>query len=234
MKRKVGTDAINHQLWVISYADMVTLLFALFVVLYSLGEVKLSKLRELRRSLAFAFSYTGEILEDPDAIYDRGDRADHLEGLALIYGQATDVRQRLLQILPARFEALTGRPLEVLLTDESIEFRGPLDAFFEPGAVPMYPPVQDWLRELIGTALGFTSHIRVRIEAPNVPMGMDDNGRRERPGPLCLSRLEGVLRFLPLISRVLAENVETQFQYRMDRSADWEARGTIGFAFSNR
>ncbi|MCH7861030.1 MAG: hypothetical protein IH998_04915, partial [Proteobacteria bacterium] len=45
-KKHKQEEHVNMEAWVISYADMVTLLFALFVVLYALGEIKLSKLKD--------------------------------------------------------------------------------------------------------------------------------------------------------------------------------------------
>ena len=59
-KKHKHEEHVNMEAWVISYADMVTLLFALFVVLYALGEIKLSKVKELARSVAFAFSFEGD------------------------------------------------------------------------------------------------------------------------------------------------------------------------------
>ena len=38
----------RHDLWVVPYADMMTLLFALFVVLYAMGVQDLEKLKTVR------------------------------------------------------------------------------------------------------------------------------------------------------------------------------------------
>jgi chemotaxis protein MotB len=45
----------NHDRWLISYADFITLLFALFVVLYALSKVDEGKYKEFGSSLNFAF-----------------------------------------------------------------------------------------------------------------------------------------------------------------------------------
>ena len=49
----------NMEAWIISYADMVTLLFALFVVLYAIGQTELGKLQKLKKSMTFAMHYSG-------------------------------------------------------------------------------------------------------------------------------------------------------------------------------
>lgn len=55
-RRKVLMDANNHDRWIVSYADFITLLFAFFVVMYSVSSVNQGKYRSLTESLGTAFS----------------------------------------------------------------------------------------------------------------------------------------------------------------------------------
>ncbi len=45
----------NHERWIIPYADMVTLLFAFFVVMYAISQQDLAKLKNVSKSMAEAF-----------------------------------------------------------------------------------------------------------------------------------------------------------------------------------
>jgi chemotaxis protein MotB len=45
----------NHERWLITYADMITLLMVLFIVLYSISQVDLAKFRRLKDGLAGGF-----------------------------------------------------------------------------------------------------------------------------------------------------------------------------------
>jgi chemotaxis protein MotB len=45
----------NHERWAVSYADMMTVLVGLFIVLYSMSQVDQQKFEELRESLAIGF-----------------------------------------------------------------------------------------------------------------------------------------------------------------------------------
>lgn len=45
----------NHERWAVSYADMMTVLVGLFIVLYSISQVDQAKFEELRDSLAIGF-----------------------------------------------------------------------------------------------------------------------------------------------------------------------------------
>lgn len=53
--RKQRQDAHNHERWLVSYADFVTLLFAFFVVMYSISAVNEEKYKSFSKSLESAF-----------------------------------------------------------------------------------------------------------------------------------------------------------------------------------
>jgi len=54
-RRSRRQDEENHERWLISYADFITLLFALFVVLYAMSKVDEGKYKVFGNSLSFAF-----------------------------------------------------------------------------------------------------------------------------------------------------------------------------------
>jgi chemotaxis protein MotB len=53
----------NHERWLVSYADFITLLFAFFVVMYSLSSVNEGKYRVLSESLVAAFRSPNKSME---------------------------------------------------------------------------------------------------------------------------------------------------------------------------
>ena len=54
-RRKPEEEHDNHERWLVSYADFITLLFAFFVVMYALSSVNEGKYRVLSESMATAF-----------------------------------------------------------------------------------------------------------------------------------------------------------------------------------
>lgn len=54
-RKKYVEDAENHERWLISYADFITLLFAFFVVMYAVSVVNEGKYRTLSDALGSAF-----------------------------------------------------------------------------------------------------------------------------------------------------------------------------------
>jgi len=54
-RRKSEDERDNHERWLVSYADFITLLFAFFVVMYALSSVNEGKYRILSNSMVSAF-----------------------------------------------------------------------------------------------------------------------------------------------------------------------------------
>jgi chemotaxis protein MotB len=66
----------NEERWLLTYADMITLLMALFMVLFSISSVNISKYKSLQKSLQEAFS--GRVLPGGKQIRETGaSEADH-------------------------------------------------------------------------------------------------------------------------------------------------------------
>lgn len=64
MRQRVSTEInINHERWLVSYADFVTLLFAFFVVMYSISQVSESKYRVLSETMTQIFNEPKRSLE---------------------------------------------------------------------------------------------------------------------------------------------------------------------------
>src|SRR5277367_4777184 len=55
-RKKKHEDHVNHEAWAIPYGDLVTLLFALFTVMYAMSSVNEGKFRILSDSMIAAFN----------------------------------------------------------------------------------------------------------------------------------------------------------------------------------
>ena len=67
-RRKHEEEHENHERWLVSYADFITLLFAFFVVMYAISSVNEGKYRILSNSLGVAFggvTSKAPVLKDP-------------------------------------------------------------------------------------------------------------------------------------------------------------------------
>ena len=61
----------NHERWMVSYADMVTLLLVLFIVLYAMSQIDLSKYSQFKSGLVSGFGRSDHILSGDSPMSDR-------------------------------------------------------------------------------------------------------------------------------------------------------------------
>lgn len=59
MSRKKKHEHVNHERWLVSYADFITLLFAFFVVLFASGQSDKKKQKQVAAAVQNAFSQMG-------------------------------------------------------------------------------------------------------------------------------------------------------------------------------
>ncbi len=59
IRRKRRASHSNHERWLVSYADFITLLFAFFVVLYASSQVDKRKVGRLALAIQVAFQEMG-------------------------------------------------------------------------------------------------------------------------------------------------------------------------------
>ncbi|MGY6499366.1 MAG: OmpA/MotB family protein [Acidimicrobiales bacterium] len=85
----------NHEAWVIPYADMITLLMGLFIVMWSIGNADLAKLQAVQGSFsgALGISSGGGALDGGDGVLDAGGRPSFdLQAVMVEYPMLTPER----------------------------------------------------------------------------------------------------------------------------------------------
>lgn len=99
VRRRRQEVHVNQERWLISYADFITLLFAFFVVMYSISQVNDSKYRVLSDTFVEAFhsqqntSPSNDVINPIDMVKAPTEQGDTDEQKPEISGQATDPNQ---------------------------------------------------------------------------------------------------------------------------------------------
>jgi chemotaxis protein MotB len=105
-RKKYEEDRDDSERWLISYADFITLLFALFVVLYALSSINEGKYRVLSNALGNAFSNR--------TLPDQNVRIEPLSLLPLRPLQLTNPKLRNTEDLRREREHMTGIARNIL------------------------------------------------------------------------------------------------------------------------
>jgi hypothetical protein len=237
-KKHKHEEHVNHERWVISFADMMTLLFALFVVLYALGQQDLAKAKQLKNSIQWAFHIAGEGKTKDIGIFDQQKGGgDVIDAAPLLNAQNGEMREFLKEVLP-EYEEVAGKSPKIVQTDDSLSMTAPLSDFFDADrAYPIKPDIQAWLDRALVASLTFTSDINLYIETPDLPIGANSQGKTITSVDLCNKRLETLRRVVLNRPEILDHMVETRFRTMKDAPGanrrNWEETAIVRIAFSN-
>lgn len=174
---------VNHERWLVSYADFITLLFAFFVVLYSTSKADQKKQYEVSRAIDSAFHALGIF---PDAMLKhtevksitavdahRGISSLHavmkeeVVGPSIIRDDLAKVQKKLEGMLASQIEHHTasihmGRDGLVISLQEA--------GFFDSGSAIPHGDAVPLLRQIAGV-LGKTPYdVRIEGHTDNVPI----------------------------------------------------------------
>jgi len=136
--------------WLLTYADMITLLMALFMVLFSISSVNISKYQTLQKSLKAAFS--GNILPGGKAVAQQGSSANASQVPASVELQA--------------IEPVATQGSSALQNSTARGAQSPATALREEAAQHEESEFAQIKRELdaYAAAHGFGSHVQTTIE----------------------------------------------------------------------
>lgn len=139
--------------WLLTYADMITLLLVLFIVLFAMSSIDAQKFDEVRRSLSETF--TGEVLEesggvldgasgvmDPENANQRPDSSvtTHLEQASDATASKFAQEQQKLKALAQQTKF--GKDVEISKSTRGIVVRLAGDALFNSGEYTLRPGVR--------------------------------------------------------------------------------------------
>jgi hypothetical protein len=235
-KKHKHEEHVNHERWVISFADMMTLLFALFVVLYAMGVQDLEKMKQLKQSIQFAFHIAGEGKTKDIGIFDEQTGGGETPMPAPLLNAQDGAMREFLEETLADFREVVGSSVEVDMTNDSVQLKAPLTQFFDAGRpFPLRDEVMTWLGRAVEGSLAFTSDVHVRIDASEALIGRTPAGAPVTSVDLCWQRLctlEKAIKTNPQVRDGMV-GLEFRRQKLAPDAVDWESAATVTIAFSN-
>jgi chemotaxis protein MotB len=151
----------NHERWLVSYADFMTLLFALFVVMYAVSRVDTKKAKQVEESVKWALHMGGEggvtkmaIFEGPPSEGGGIAKMAGTNSLSVEQRQVIEAFRRKVEnrVRPFVMEKAGATAVSVEIEDRLVKVRLSAGEFFEPGEAALRPqalPVLDAIAEEI-------------------------------------------------------------------------------------
>lgn len=179
-KKSLSDDHENHERWLVSYADFITLLFAFFVVMYAISSVNEGKYRVLSDSLVSAFKNTQTQSGGKPIIVVQGTPVQPPAPLPV---PAITPEQRLEEEKKAKtkqqMKTVAGditKVLQPLITEGKVKLietsRG---VTIEINDSILFPPGQAKLQTISVTALGALAQVLASSDFPVTIEGHTDN-----------------------------------------------------------
>ena len=186
-RRKRQPEHENHERWLVSYADFITLLFAFFVVMYSISSVNEGKYRVLSDTLTDAFMTSAQSLEPiqvgeevrtPDPVAGEYAAPDPGQGVTETPEpppQAPAVESASLSQIASRLQQAMRQFIDkdlvkVTRTDRGVEVEMNSRMLFRSGSAHLATNVLKPLRRVARILRSLPNEIRVEGHTDNVPI----------------------------------------------------------------
>jgi chemotaxis protein MotB len=192
MRKKKHPEHTNHERWLVSYADFITLLFAFFVVLYSSSQVDKRRVGQLALAIQVAFQQMG-IFEASNSkpalvasepmpfssvqIIENSQRTDQLGRLVNVPdGELTTTPSRAeMDHLQAQLEGalapeIKNHTVTVSPSKEGVVVSLKEMGFFNSGSAAIRPEAVPVIGHFITVVQSLPVHIRIEGHTDNIPI----------------------------------------------------------------
>jgi chemotaxis protein MotB len=183
MSRKRHPEHVNHERWLVSYADFITLLFAFFVVLFASSQADKKKQQLLGSAIQTAFSQMG-IFEthsptppiDPNGASGMAAAVTALANSSTSVASGKDaalgeqlraVHQAIVRMLA---EQMKNGSIEVHDTDDGMVISLKETGFFESGSAEVRPATLPIVARIAGSLAPTPFAVRIEGHTDNVPI----------------------------------------------------------------
>jgi len=169
MAKKKHEEHENHERWLVSYADFITLLFAFFVVMYSISSVNEGKFRTVSESIKAALH---PIVSTPSTTlpFTIGQNRALTVNPAIEGAKEPAVR-RLRQIMRSLKNETHFEIIELKeLTNGDIVLTLPDTVLFRSGESTLRPEARPFIQAISEVLIELDRHIRVEGHTDNVPI----------------------------------------------------------------
>lgn len=171
-RRRRNEEPVNHERWLVSYADFITLLFAFFVVMYSISSVNEGKYKVLSDSMEGIFKqaersitpipigderFKGQANADDDSVTAGGFAQDPLDSIA--------------EQIRDQFDGLLGDgQLYVRANEMWLELELSSSLLFPSGDAIPHQDAFDIIEKISGILAPFKNPIQVEGFTDNLPI----------------------------------------------------------------
>lgn len=186
-RKRKHAEHVNHERWLVSYADFITLLFAFFVVMFAASNTDKKKAGQVAQAVQVAFaelaafspsgkvvpmSDSGGLANDTKNVI--GNENSQFDSTRLVGGNKGEAPKTISEVR-AQLESVLKEELaknNVRLTEDSRGLTVSLAeaGFFGPGSAVMHPDALSVVQRIAATISPLPYSLRVEGHTDNVPI----------------------------------------------------------------
>lgn len=182
---------INHERWLVSYADFVTLLFAFFVVMYSVSHVNEKKYRQLASTLDSAFSANPSSVDKPNGA-DQENTGEPVE-MGALEGQLAEVDALAKDIKKALSGVVDDDKISLSGNEEWIEIELSANLLFSMGSSRIGGEAKKILSSVAEILAPFDNAVAIAGHTDDLPI---NNAEFDNNWALSSARAVSVVNYL--------------------------------------
>ena len=191
-RKKKVPEHVNHERWLVSYADFITLLFAFFVVLFSSSQVDKRKVGKISQAIQEAFQQMGifqtansrvpmvtanplpaeniQMVEDAKGMSGRGKMASPFEKMLASPPVPKSMGALQKQLAGALGPEIQRREVVLRATREGLVVSLREIGFFDSGSATLRPASEAAVQRIAEVLKAQGNNIRIEGHTDNVPI----------------------------------------------------------------
>jgi len=180
MSRKKKHDHVNHERWLVSYADFITLLFAFFVVMFATSQSDRKKVQQVEYSIRTAFESMGifpAVSKDPNLGSIAGSplnttvvMGDDLEASPKVMEDLYKIKQQMEHLLAAQ---IAHHTVAIRIGRDGLIISLREVGFFESGSATPKPQSLSTVHAIAEAIAKTPYNVRIEGHTDNVPIHND-------------------------------------------------------------
>lgn len=177
-RKKEHEKEPNHERWLVSYADFITLLFAVFVTLYAMSQTDKKKAEEVLQSMRESFGYSSTSAGAKPTVIDTGSmsvipsmhRLTQAPQRGKSRGGEKDFRATKAAIEAYLLKVGAQAKVSVSVTQRGLVVSLKEAGFFDSGSATLKPDSYALLKDVVSSLSSYSNGIRVEGHTDNMPI----------------------------------------------------------------
>jgi len=196
LRRRRKDDHENLERWLLTYADLITLLLAFFIVMYSMSQVDAKKFGKMSQALS-------GVLKGGDIAIKRGNEIGMAPGKGVMQvGHLMSIGDKIKKKI--REKVGTDAAISTEMTERGLVIHIMESALFKLGSATLEPQAKQVLDIVSENLVNIPNHIRVEGHTDNVPI---NTSKYPSNWELSSARATEVVRYLINTHSIKPESV---------------------------